>query len=55
MIAVSALEEDSPSRPALPASKKRKTNQPLHWMLLTTVGQVDLDTARTVLRWYQLR
>ncbi len=55
MIAVSALEEDLPRRPALPASKKRTTNQPLHWMLLTTEGQADLDTARTVLRWYQRR
>ena len=55
MIAVSAREEDPPRRPALPASKKRKQNQPLHWMLLTTEGQGDLDTACTVLRWYELR
>ncbi len=56
MIAVSALEEDPPRRPALPASKQRKQkNKPLHWMLLTTEGQADLDTARTVLRWYELR
>ena len=56
MIAVSALEEDPPRRPALPASKAGKPkNQPLHWMLLTTEGQADLDTARTVLRWYELR
>ena len=55
MIAVPALEEDPPRCPALPASKKRKTNQPLHWMLLTNEGQADLDTARTVLRWFELR
>ena len=57
MIAVSALEENPPRRPSLPASKtgKKKKNQPLHWMLLTTEGQGDLDTARTVLRWYELR
>ena len=55
MIAVSALEEDPPRRPARSTSKKRKQNQPLHWMLLSTEGQDDLDTARTVLRWYELR
>ena len=55
MIAVSALEEDPPRRPARSTSKKRKQNQPLHWMLLTTEGQDNLDTARTVLRWYELR
>ena len=55
MIAVPALEEDPPRRPALPASKNGKQNQPLHWMLLITEGQADLDTARTVLRWYELR
>ena len=54
MIAVSAREEDPPRRPALPASKKRK-DKPLHWMLLTTEGTANLDTARTVLRWYELR
>ncbi len=54
-IAVPAREEDPPRRPALPASKKRKQNRPLHWMLLTTEGQADLDTARTVLRWFELR
>ena len=55
MIAVSALEEDPPRRPARSTSKRRKQNQPLHWMLLTTEGQDDLDTAGTVLRWYELR
>ena len=55
MIAVSALEEDPPRRPARSTSKKRKQNQPLHWILLTTEGRADLDTARTVLRWYELR
>ena len=55
MIAVSAREEDPPRRPARSTSQKRKQNQPLHWMLLTTEGQADLDTACTVLRWYELR
>ncbi|MCY4137620.1 MAG: transposase [Rhodobacteraceae bacterium] len=55
MIAVSAREEDPPRRPALPAPKTGKKNQPLHWMLLTTEGQADLDTACTVLHWYELR
>ncbi|MYG81630.1 MAG: IS4 family transposase [Gemmatimonadetes bacterium] len=56
MIAVSAREEDPPRRPALPASKTGKTKtQPLHWMLLTTEGEGDLDTACTVLHWYELR
>ena len=55
MIAVSALEENPSRRPALPASKKRKQNKPLHWMLLNTEGQADFDTARTVLSWYELR
>ncbi len=56
MIAVSAREEDPPRRPALPASKTgKKKSQPLHWMLLTTEGKGDLDTACTVLRWYELR
>ena len=55
MIALSALEEDPPRRPARSTSKKRKQNQPLHGMLLTTEGQDDLDTTRTVLRWYELR
>ena len=51
MIAVSGLEAEPTRRPALPAAKKRKQNQPRHWMLPTTEGQVDLDTTRTVLRW----
>ena len=34
MIAVSALEENPPRRPA--TAKGKKTSQPLHWMLLTT-------------------
>ncbi len=42
MIAVSALEERPPRRPALPASKTGKKNQPLHRMLPTTGGQGDL-------------
>ena len=58
MTAVSALEETPPRRPSLPASKtgkKKKKNEPLHWMLLSTEGDADLDTACTVLRWYELR
>ena len=55
MIAVSARAEDPPRRPARSTSKKRKQTQPLHWMLLTTEGRADLDTALTVLRWYELR
>ena len=55
MIAVSALEKDPPRRSAFPASKKRKPKKPLHWMLLTTESQADLDTARTVLRRLELR
>ena len=51
MIAVSALEENPPRRPA----KKKKNSQPLHWMLLTTEGQADLDTACTALHRYELR
>ena len=50
MTAVSALEENPPRRRA--TGKKR---EPLHWMLLTTEGEADLETARTVLRWYELR
>ncbi len=51
MIAVPVLAED-PHRPVLPASKRRRQkNSPLHWMLLTTEGQADLDTARAVLPW----
>ena len=50
LIAASALEEDPPRHPALPASKPGKPKkQPPHWMLLTTEGQADLDTALTVL------
>ena len=45
MIVVSAREESS----------TRKGDLPLHWMLLSTEGEADLDTARTVLRWYELR
>ncbi len=56
MIAVSVREEDPSRRPALPASKiGKKKKQPLHWMLLTTEGEADLDTACTVLHWYELR
>ena len=54
MIAVSALEETPPRRRLLPGKKKKK-NEPLHWMLLSTEGDADLDTACTVLRWYELR
>ena len=50
IIAVSAREE-IPSRRRASA----KDDVPLHWMLLTTEGKADLDTARTVLRWYELR
>ena len=56
MIAVSALEETPPRRRLLPGKKKKKKkNEPLHWMLLSTEGRADLDTACTVLRWYELR
>ncbi len=51
MTAVSALEEN----PSLATGKGKKGNGPLHWMLLTTEDAADLDTARTVLRWYELR
>ena len=50
MTAVSALEEDPPRRPAT-----GKKSEPLHWMLLATEGEAGLETARTVLRWYELR
>ena len=56
MIAVWALKEAPPRRPALPAAKQGKAkNAPLNWMSLTSDGQADLDTARTVLHWYELR
>ena len=48
MIAVSAREETPP-----PASKRK--GKPLDWLLLTTEGRADLDTACEVLRWYELR
>ncbi len=51
MTAVSALEENPP----LATGKGKKGNGPLHWMLLTTEDAAGLDTARTVLRWYELR
>ncbi len=51
MTAVSALEEN----PSLATGKGKKGNGPLHWMLLTTEVAAGLDTARTVLRWYELR
>ena len=41
--------------PALPASRNRNQHKPLRWMLLTTEGQVDLDTARTVRCWCEPR
>ena len=44
----------APSPGAIDIAETEK-NQPLHWMLLTTEGQADLDTALTVLRWYELR
>ena len=47
MIAVSAQEEDPPAA--------RRAGQALHWLLLTTEGEPGLETARTVLRWYELR
>ncbi len=53
MIAVSALEERPPRRPA--TGKGGKGKGKLHWMLLTTEGRASQDTARTVLRWYELR
>ena len=49
MIAVSALEET----PRL--KTRKKDGKPLHWMLLTTEGEAGIETARTVLRWYELR
>ena len=49
MIAVSAREETPP-----PGAKRRK-GKPLDWLLLTTEGRADLDTACEVLRWYELR
>ena len=53
MIAVSAREESPPARIA--AGKGKKNSEPLHWMLLTTEGEPGLETARTALRWYELR
>jgi len=50
MIAVSAREEDRPRRQG---TGRRKA--PLDWMLLTTEGQADLETARMAVRWYELR
>ncbi len=50
MTAVSALEENPPRRPL-----KGKKSAPLHWMLLTAEGEAGLETARTALRWYELR
>ena len=50
MTAVSAREEDPPRRRAT-----GKKSEPLHWMLLTTEGEAGLETARTALRWYELR
>ncbi len=50
MTAVSALEENPPRRPL-----KGKKSAPLHWMLLTTEGEAGFETARTALRWYELR
>ncbi len=46
MIAVSAREEDRPRRAG---TGRRKA--PLDWMLLTTEGQADLETARMAVRW----
>ena len=48
IIAVSALKEDPPRRPA---TGKGKKSEPLHWILLTTEGEAGLETARTMLRW----
>ena len=45
MIAVSAREEDRPRRAG---TGRRKA--PLDWMLLTTEGQADLETARMAVR-----
>ncbi len=53
MVAVSAREENPPRRPA--TAKGRKRCAPLHWMLLVNGGEAGPDTAREVLRWYELR
>ena len=44
-VAVSVCEENAP----------RRQTKPLHWMLLFNGGVADLETAREVLRWYELR
>ena len=44
-VAVSACEENAP----------RRQTKPLHWMLLFNGGVADLETAREMLRWYELR
>ena len=52
MTAVCHLEEDLPRRLA---ARNGKRSEPLHRMLLTTEDEAGLETARTTLRWYELR
>ena len=55
MIAVSAREESPPARVR---RKAGKAGGPLHWMLLISPHkerETNLETATTVLRWYELR
>ena len=44
MLAVSVFEPDPP-----------KGKDPLHWVLLTTEGQADADSARRAVEWYEAR
>ena len=50
MAAVSAKEE-RPPRSVL----RKKKDGPLHWLLPATEGGPDAETAKTALRWYELR
>ena len=44
MLAVSVFEPDPPNGKA-----------PLHWVLLTTEGEADIDNARRIVAWYEAR
>ena len=44
MLAVSVLEPEPP-----------KGKMPLHWVLLTTEGEAEIDNARRVVAWYEAR
>ncbi len=44
MLAVSVQEPDPPKR-----------CKPLHWLLLTTEGEADIDNARRIVAWYEAR